>query len=175
MLGLLFPRHGSSDDEYSDSDTEDEEEDNYSFYSYERSELPTSLTFPSLLGPSVEVNIDQEEQEEEEEDDDDDDDDEEDDYQDDEEDASSDGYGYDDDGSIVDDENSDESDDDEEPVGEDNNDEEEYLNSLTNKVLQDKLRERGLKVSGKKSILIDRLMGREETAEIISKPIVGRH
>ena len=106
---------------------------------------------------------------------DDDDDEEEDDYQDDEEDASADGYGYDDDGSVVDDENSDESDDDEEPVGEDNNDEEEYLNSLTNKVLQDKLRERGLKVSGKKSILIDRLMGREETAEIISKPIVGRH
>jgi hypothetical protein len=118
------------------------------------------------------VNIDREEQEEEEEDDDDDDDDEEDDYQDDEEDASSDGYGYDDDGSVVDDENSDESDDDEEPVGEDNNDEEEYLNSLTNKVLQDKLRERGLKVSGKKSILIDRLMGREETAEIISNTIV---
>ena len=101
---------------------------------------------------------------------DDDDDEEEDDYQDDEEDASSDGYGYDDDGSVVDDENSDESDDDEEPVGEDNNDEEEYLNSL--KVLQDKLRERGLKVSGKKSILIDRLMGREETAEIISNTIV---
>ena len=173
MLGLLFPRHGSSDDESSDSDTEeDEEEDNYSFYSYERSELPTSLTFPSLLGPSVEV---EKKKKKKDGDDDDDDDEEEDDYQDDEEDASSDGYGYDDDGSVVDDENSDESDDDEEPVGEDNNDEEEYLNSLTNKVLQDKLRERGLKVSGKKSILIDRLMGREETAEIISKPIVGRH
>ena len=74
MLDLLFPRHGSSDDESSDSDTEDEEEDN-SFYSYERSELPTSLTFPSLLGPSVGVHIHREEEEEEDDDDDDDDDD----------------------------------------------------------------------------------------------------
>lgn len=52
---------------------------------------------------------------------------------------------------------------------EDDNDEEKYLKSLTNKVLQDKLRERGLKVSGRKSILINRLMGREETAEIRRK------
>ena len=66
----------------------------------------------------------------------------------------------------------DESDDDEEPVDEDNNNEEEYLKGLTNKELQDKLRERGLKVSGRKSILIDRLMGREETAEIITNTIV---
>ena len=64
----------------------------------------------------------------------------------------------------------DDSDDDEEPV--DDNDEEEYLKSLTNKELQDKLRERGLKVSGRKSILINRLMGREETAEIITNTIV---
>jgi hypothetical protein len=162
MLDLLFRRQRSSDDESSDSDTEDEEEDN-SFHSYERSELPTSLTFPSLLGPSVGVHIHREEE---------DDDGDEDEEEDDDDDRRHD----DDDGSVyggepVDDEYS-ENGDNEEFVDGDNNDEEKYLKSLTNKVLQDKLRERGLKVSGRKSILIDRLMGREETPEIITNNIV---
>ena len=45
---------------------------------------------------------------------------------------------------------------------------EEYLKSLTVAILKDKLRERNLKVGGRKAELIDRLLGREESTKVIS-------
>ena len=53
-------------------------------------------------------------------------------------------------------------------IDEEEGETEEYLKSLTVAILKDKLRERNLKVGGRKAELIDRLLGREESTKIIS-------
>lgn len=149
MFGILRShrrqQYESSDDESSTISKVEEEEEAEVDISEQL--LPTRFTFPSILGHSMDMHIQREKEEED-----------------------SDNVSYEE-----------ESEDDDEKVitgyeddeiDEEEREKEKYLKSLTVPILKEKLRERKLKLSGRKDVLIDRLLGREESTKVMSNNII---